>query len=81
MQSPYRKNPTLLPDDQNEADFQNLIDSITRSRTTPSKVYTTQLAERLIQGTHKISRATITHDKEQISLSTFVPLANFSEMT
>ena len=78
MQSPYRKNPALLPDDQNEADFQNLLESLNRSRTNPSKVDTIQLAERLIQVTHKINRSTITHEKEQISLSTFVSLANFS---
>jgi hypothetical protein len=40
MQSPYRKNPALLPDDHNELDFQSLLDSFNRQRTNPFKVDT-----------------------------------------
>jgi hypothetical protein len=81
MQSPYSKNPVFLADDQNKLDFQSLLDSFNRQRTNPFKVDTFQLAERLTQVTNKISRTTVTHEKEQISLSQFITLATFSDMT
>jgi hypothetical protein len=81
MQSPYHENPALLPDDQNELDFQCLLDSFNSQRINPFKADTFHLAERLTQVTHKISSTTVTHDKEQISLNPFITLATFSDMT
>ena len=76
MQSPYRKAPTILPDEQKDAELQGVLDYFTRPKIDPSKSDTFQFTDRLLQVTDKIARFSVNYDRDHnTSLNPFVSLA------